>query len=257
MLIDSHAHIYDEAFDEDREQMMQRAREAGLVHIVMPSISREEYPRLTSVLEQYPQETSAALGLHPAYVKEDYRDELAFIQEKIDEYPWVAIGEIGLDYYWSTDFKAEQLEALRFQLDLALSRDLPVIFHVRNAFEDLLKILNVPAYRELRGIIHSFTGTQEELEAVLSLPNMLVGINGVSTFKNSNLRDYIAMIPLQRLVLETDAPYLAPVPMRGKRNEPAFIRHTAGHIASLWGLTLDELSEVTSRNTAKLFGITL
>ena len=257
MLIDTHAHIYEEDFDEDLSEMMARAEEAGVSHVIMPSISQEEYPRLERMLSLYPHQTSAAIGLHPAYVGDDYQEQLHFVEAHIDAHPWVAIGEIGLDYYHSTEYKAQQIEALEFQLDLALEHDLPVIFHVRNAFADIIEVLKQEKYSALRGVIHSFTGTKEELESVLQFPNLMVAINGVATFKNSNLREYIGIIPQNRILVETDAPYLAPVPKRGKRNEPSFIRHTAGHIAELWGMTLDEFARVTTENAKRLFALDL
>lgn len=252
-LIDTHAHIYSEEFDEDREAMMRRSLEAGVEHIVMPSISKDSYQALVDTLHSYPQQCSAALGLHPAYVKESYREELDFVVAHAHSERWVAIGEIGLDYYWSVEHKEAQHIALREQLRLAQALDLPVIFHVRSAFEDLICILREEEFADIRGIIHSFTGTEEELDEVLTFPNLMVAINGVATFKNANLRDYIARIPLDRILVETDAPYLAPVPKRGKRNEPAFVVHTAGHIAQLWGLSAEEFAEITTTNAKRLF----
>lgn len=255
MLIDTHAHIYSEDFDADRDEMIERSRLAGVGHIVMPSISKDEYPRLVDCLHRYEDYVSAALGLHPAYVKEDYREQLSFVEAHAQAEHWVAIGEIGLDYYWSTEFKAEQQIALREQLRLALRLGLPVIFHVRNAFADLIEILREAEFSLVRGIVHSFTGTEEELREVLSFPNLMVAINGVATFKNCNLRDYIGIIPLDRLLVETDAPYLAPVPNRGKRNEPAFVEHTARHLAPLWGVDYATFAQRTTDNARRFFNL--
>lgn len=255
MLIDTHAHIYSEEFDEDRAEMLGRALQEGVDHIVMPSISREDYPRLLEVWRSYPEQTSAALGLHPAYVKEDYREQLDFMKAHLYREPWVAIGEIGLDYYWSMDFKEQQKEALREQLRWALELDLPAIFHVRNAFADVIEILREFEFVAVRGVLHSFTGTVEEMREVLSLPNLMIAINGVATFKNANLRDYITEIPLERLLVETDAPYLAPVPVRGRRNEPAFVAHTARYLSELWQINYDYFAEVTTSNARRLFAI--
>lgn len=253
MLVDTHAHLYSEEFDQDRAEVMARAEASGVVHTIMPSISMEEYPRLIAALREFPSRVSAALGLHPAYVKEDYREQLQFIEAKAYAEDWVAIGEIGLDYYWSTGFKAEQHIALREQLRLALRLDLPVIIHVRNAFEDLVGILEEEEFVALRGVIHSFTGTEEELQSVLRLHRFMIALNGVVTFKNASLREYITQIPLDRLLVETDAPYLAPIPQRGKRNEPAFVAHTASYLAELWQLSLDTLASITSDNARRLF----
>lgn len=255
MLIDTHAHIYSREFDEDRPEMIQRAKDSGLCHVVMPSISREEYPAMVDCLHRYEGFVSAALGLHPAYVKADYQEQLDFVASRLDAERWVAIGEIGLDYYWSTEYKAEQQIALREQLRWALAVDLPVIFHVREAFSDLISILKEAEFREVRGIVHSFTGGEAELGAVLELPRLMVALNGVATFKNCNLRDFVGQIPIDRLLVETDAPYLAPVPHRGKRNEPAFVRHTAEHLAPLWGMTDHDFASATTANARRLFGI--
>lgn len=253
MLIDTHAHIYSEDYEGDRAEMMARAAAAGVEHIVMPSIGKEDYEAMVGVLHSYPHQCSAAIGLHPAYVGADYREELDFMHSKLDAEPWVAVGEIGLDYYHSTEYKAEQHLALREQLGWALERDLPVIFHVREAFADLIAVLREPQYAGIRGIIHSFTGTEEELKEVLTFPNLMVAINGVATFKNAKLREYIGQIPLDRILVETDAPYLSPTPLRGKRNEPAHIVHTAGHIAQLWGLGLEDFSRHTTANAKRLY----
>lgn len=255
MFIDTHAHLYSEDFGSDTEAVITRAREAGIVGVVMPSISRDEFLQLKALWESYPDDLHAAIGLHPSYVKGDFREELAFVLQQSKCFPWVAVGEVGLDYYWSRDFVEEQQEALRLQLRLALELDLPVIFHVRDAFADVFSILREPEFADIRGVMHSFTGTKEELEEVLTFPKLYVGINGVVTFKNANLRDYIGMIPLDRLLLETDAPYLSPTPLRGKRNEPLHMLHTASHIAPLWGITVEVLGQVTSENAIRLFNL--
>lgn len=256
MLVDTHAHIYSEDYDSDFYEMLQRAEEADIQHIIMPGVSKEDYPRITRALETNSGlRLSAAIGLHPSYVREDYLDELGFIDQHKRSKPWIAVGEIGLDYYRGVDFKAEQLAALNYQLGLALELDLPVIFHVREAYADIVKVLGQPEWAGIRGVLHSFTGSREELEAILHFPNLMVAINGVATFKNAQLRNYIGIIPIERLLLETDAPYLAPTPLRGKRNEPAFMRHTAEHIAPLWGLSLEELATATTRNAQHLFAI--
>lgn len=254
-LIDTHAHLYSEEFEADIEAVLSSAEAAGVIHTVMPAISSGEYPALVALMQRFPERVSGALGLHPAYVKENYRAELDFLEAHATAHPWVAIGEVGLDYYWSTEFKAEQHIALREQLRLALRLDLPVIIHVRNAFEDLVPILEEEEFAHLRGVIHSFTGTEQDLERILPLERFMIAINGVATFKNAHLRDYIGRIPIERVLVETDAPYLAPVPNRGKRNEPAFVRHTAEHIAPLWGLTPEAFGEITTANAQRLFGI--
>ena len=177
------------------------------------------------------------------------------MERELSQRPHVAIGEIGLDYYWDTTYQREQIEAFERQLHWAVKLDIPVILHIREAFADAFDTLRRVNLPQLRGVFHSFTGTREELEEALSFPSFYVGINGVVTFKNSTLKEYVASIPLERLLLETDAPYLAPVPKRGKRNEPAFLPHTASFVASCYELTDDTLTAKTSENARRLFAL--
>lgn len=257
MLIDSHTHIYAEEFDEDFDAMLSRAEEAGVRQFVLPNTDVESWGRMLPLCAQYPDRLFPTLGLHPTYVKEDYQQQLAFLEAQLPTTKVYAIGEIGLDYYWDTTYQAEQIDAFERQLRLAESLDLPVILHIRNAFADafaVLRRLNLP---HLRGVFHSFTGTREELEEALTFSNFYIGINGVLTFKNSSLKDYITLVPQERLLVETDAPYLAPVPKRGKRNEPAFLPHTASFLASCYQLGDEELARITSDNARRLFQLPL
>lgn len=253
MLIDSHTHIYAEEFDEDFEAMLQRAEEAGVEQFVLPNTDVASWERMRPLCERYPDRLFPTLGLHPTYVKEDYQQQLATLESLLPTTHVYAIGEIGLDYYWDTTFRTEQLDAFARQLRLAESLDLPVILHIREAFADAFALLRELALPKLRGVFHSFTGTREELEEALTFPSFYVGINGVLTFKNSSLKDYVTLIPRERLLVETDAPYLAPVPKRGKRNEPSFLPHTASFLASCYQLGDEELARLTSDNARRLF----
>ena len=253
MLIDSHTHIYAEEFDEDFEAMLQRAEEAGVIQFVLPNTDVESWDRMLPLCERYPNRLFPTIGLHPTYVKEDYKEQLATLEALLSQAQVYAIGEIGLDYYWDTTFQAEQIEAFKHQLRLADSLDLPVILHIREAFADAFKVLRELNLPKLRGVFHSFTGTREELEEALSFSNFYVGINGVLTFKNSNLKDYVTLIPQERLLIETDAPYLAPVPKRGKRNEPAFLPYTLSFLASCYEMSDEKLMGITSDNARRLF----
>lgn len=253
MIVDTHTHIYSEEFDVDNAEMLQRARQAGVSRMIMPATDRACYDSMLALAKSSPTQLYATIGLHPTYVKEDWQAELAFVRECLEsDYPFVAVGEIGLDYYWDTTFKEEQNEVFTTQLRWAQAYKLPVIIHTRSSFEDTFTCIGAVS-RELCGVFHSFTGNEDELVQALSLENMMIGINGVVTFKNSNLKEYLTRVPLDRLLLETDAPYLAPVPKRGKRNEPAFIAHTLEFVAGLYGLTATELASITTANAERLF----
>ncbi len=253
MLIDTHTHIYAEEFDDDFDDMMLRAREAGVRRMIMPAIDRASYGRMMNRLARYPEELRAAIGLHPTSVGANYREELTFIREHLTDAPFVAIGEIGLDYYWDTTYRTEQIDAFTEQIDLAGELGLPVILHTRDAFDDVFSCLERTCRAGQTGVFHSFTGSPEEMERALTFEGFMIGLGGVVTFRNSHLRDYVGQIPLDRVLLETDAPYLSPVPYRGRRNEPAYIRHTAEHLAPLWGLTPGAFAEATSANARRLF----
>ncbi len=254
-LIDSHTHIYGEEFDEDRDAMLQRAEEAGVGQMVLPNVDIESYPRLLELCTAHPDRLFPTIGLHPTYVKEDYATQLRAMEQELSRRQHVAIGEIGLDYYWDTTYQQEQIDAFKRQLHWAAQHDLPVILHIREAFADAFSVLRKVNLPQLRGVFHSFTGTEEELREALSFEHFYIGINGVVTFKNSTLKEYVSSIPLDRLVLETDAPYLAPVPKRGKRNEPSFLPHTASFVASCYQLTDDTLIARTSENARQLFAL--
>lgn len=254
-LIDSHTHIYDEAFDEDREAMLQRALEAGVRQMVLPNVDQVSWVRMLCLVESHPDYLYPTIGLHPTSVGADYEALLAYLEEQLTHHSVYAIGEIGLDFYWDRTYEAEQVEVFRRQLGWADRYSLPVILHVRDAFARAFETLRTVALPELRGVFHSFTGTEEELEEALSFEHFYIGINGVVTFKNSSLKDYITRIPLERLLLETDAPYLSPVPKRGKRNEPSHLVYTAQFVADCYGIDLDTLTEVTSQNARRLFAL--
>ncbi len=254
-IIDTHTHIYASDFDEDIDELMERAKEAGVEYMVLPNVDMESYPRMLALVERYPERLFPSIGLHPTDVKDDFREVLKFMKGELSKKSFVAVGEVGLDYYWDTTYQAQQIEAFHEQLKWAKEFNLPVIIHTRSAFEDTFKVLREEYSPELRGVFHSFTGTEAELQEVLTFENFYVGLNGVVTFKNSNLKDYIKAIPLERLLVETDAPYLSPVPKRGKRNEPAHLQYTLSFLADLWGISLEALAEQTTANAKRLFNI--
>ena len=256
-MIDSHTHIFEPEFDEDRREVLERACRAGVEHLILPNIDEESLPRLLQTHEDFPLNTSIAIGLHPTSVRQDFSSQLEVIHEAVRNYrsKVVAIGEVGLDFYWDRSFIREQEEALRTQVEWTIEEDLPLILHTRSAHREMLDLL--AAYRgeaRLRGVFHSFTGSEEELEELIAFsPSFMIGINGVVTFKKSTLREYIARIPLDRLLLETDAPYLAPVPHRGKRNEPSFLPNVLAEVARAFGLFPAQLEEAISANSRQLF----
>lgn len=255
--VDTHTHIYSEDFDGDIDAVLQRAADSSVSKMVLPNVDRDSYPRMMQLASEYPEVLYPCTGLHPTSVGTDYREQLGFVEQTLRKGAerFVAIGEIGLDYYWDTTFAQEQAEAFRTQLEWSLSYNLPVVLHTRDAFVDTFAMLRQVNPLGLRGVFHSFTGSVEELDEALSFPAFMIGLNGVVTFKNSTLKDYIGRIPLDRLLIETDAPYLSPVPKRGRRNEPSFMVHTSEFLASLYGLASEELAAITTANAHRLFAI--
>lgn len=254
-VIDTHSHLFTEEFSEDLPEVMARARAAGVSHIYMPNIDSSSVADLLRVCEEYSGYCSPMIGLHPTSVSGGFRAELREMKELLGEpnHPFVAIGEVGLDLYWDTTFRQEQEEALREQIGWALEYDLPLVIHCRSALPELLRVLAEFPKRRLRGIFHSFTGTLEEAKLLLAYRGFMLGINGVLTFRKSDLPYVLASIPLERIVLETDSPYLAPIPHRGKRNESGFIRHTLERLAEVYSLPVEEVAKVTSENARKVF----
>ncbi len=255
-LVDSHSHLFLDEFLEDLPEVMERARMAGVTHIFMPNIDSATIDPMLSVCAAYKDLCYPMMGLHPTSVKEDFRRELKIIHHHLEEpNSFVAVGEIGMDLYWDKTFVKEQEFAFRQQIEWALEYGLPVVVHCREAFEYIYNVLAEYKETPLAGIFHSFTGTLEEAGRLLEFRRFCLGINGVVTFKNSALPDVLAQIPLERIVLETDSPYLSPVPNRGKRNESAYLRNTLAKVAEVYGRTLEEVSSMTSENALKTFGM--
>ncbi|WP_052074883.1 MULTISPECIES: TatD family hydrolase [Porphyromonas] len=257
MLIDTHTHVYESQFDDDIEQVILSAKEAGVVHLVMPNIDVESIPRMQRILALYPTYVSEAMGLHPTSVREDYREQLARIRQELDKRRFVAIGEIGIDLYWDKTFQAEQTEAFLTQIEWSMLYDLPIIIHSREAWDVVFACLEKFPSDKIRGVFHSFSGDEANLQRALSYPHFYIGINGTITFKKNVLPTLLPQIPLDRLLLETDSPYLAPVPKRGRRNEPAYLAHTATFIAHVLGLDPEYLAKKTTRNTCSFLGLEL
>ncbi len=254
-LVDTHTHIYDHQFDLDRTAAMQRALEAGVGMMLLPNVDVSTIAPMLDLHEQYPDCTQVMMGLQPEEVKEDYKAVLDRMEKELSRGIYIGVGEVGLDFYWDSSYEQQQLDAFETQLDWAKQLGLPLSIHCRNAFEKMARILEKKQDGGLRGVMHCFTGTEEEATVYLEL-GFHLGLGGVTTYKNCGVKDYLPNLPLEHIVLETDAPYLSPVPYRGKRNEPAFLIATAQKIADLLGITFEEVANATSSNALSLFHIT-
>ncbi len=254
LLIDTHTHVYDHQFSLDRDAAMQRALDAGVGMMLLPNVDASTIAPMLELHEQYPNCTRVMMGLQPEEVKEDYKEVLSKMEKELERGIYVGVGEVGLDFYWDATYEKEQLDAFETQLDWAKQLHLPLSIHCRNAFDKMVKILEHKQDGGLRGIMHCFTGTEEEANVYLEL-GFHLGLGGVTTYKNCGVKDYLPHLPLDRIVLETDAPYLSPVPCRGKRNEPAFLVHTAQKIAEILGMDLNELAVMTTANVKQLFNL--
>lgn len=255
MLFDTHTHIYLPEFDDDREAVVQRAVEAGVSRMMLPNVDVMTIDALQAVLEAYPHLCIGAMGLHPTSVDDDYSSSLDIIEARLDSSPYHAVGEIGIDLYWDKTFLKEQIDAFEMQVRWAAERNMPIIIHCREAFAPIVDVLRRLSYLTPRGVFHSFGGDADDLAVIADLGDFYIGVNGIVTFKNSSLRDMAMTIPLDRLVIETDAPYLAPVPHRGRRNEPAYVRHTAEFMALCRDMSVAELEQTTYDNACRLFGL--
>jgi TatD DNase family protein len=254
LLIDTHLHLYAEEFDDDRRQVIDNALTAGVGQLLLPNIDSTTIESMMSLARQYPDVCFPMMGLHPCYVKENYKKELAIVEKKLLSGEFYGVGEIGMDKYWDLTFIKEQEEALRIQLILADQLQLPVALHTRNCTSDVLDIIDSLKLKNLTGIFHCFGGTPEEAKRVINI-GMYLGIGGVVTFKNGGLDQVLTDIDLKQIVLETDGPYLAPVPFRGKRNQPAYLKHIAEKISEIKKCSLQEVADITSANARNLFGI--
>lgn len=254
-IIDTHSHLFVEEFNEDRSDVMRCAREAGVRHVLMPNIDLNTVEPMLSVCEAYPGFCYPMIGLHPTEVNADYRQSLDALKEIFVSHPqsFIAIGEVGLDLYWDKTYKQEQLVVLEEQIGWALEYDLPLVIHTREAFPELYALFSHYKDTPIRGVFHSFTGTAEEAQSLLEFPGFLLGINGVVTFKKSTLPEALREVPLSRLVVETDSPYLAPTPYRGKRNESAYIVRVVERLAELYSCSPEVVAEQTFANAANLF----
>ncbi len=252
MLIDTHAHLYASQFDKDRLEMIQRAIDADISAIYLPNIDKQSIEPMLSLEASYPDFCFAMMGIHPCAIKENYEEELAEVEKWLAKRTFCAIGEIGLDLYWDKTFFEQQKEAFRRQINWAKDLNLPIVIHSRESTWEVIEILRELKDEKLRGIFHCFGGTLAEANAIIEL-GFYLGIGGVLTYKKAKLDETLKLIDLEYLVLETDAPYLAPTPHRGKRNESAYVRTIAEQLASVKETTLEEVAEITSRNARQVF----
>ena len=254
MITDTHTHLYSEQFNEDRQAMIQRAKDAGVSRFFIPAIDSSYTESMLSLEEENPNDVFLMMGLHPTSVKENYLEELAHVKEWIDQRNFYAIGEIGIDLYWDKSFLQQQQEAFRTQIKWAKEKKLPIVIHCRDAFDEIFEVLESEKGDDLRGIFHCFTGTIQQAKQAISY-NMKLGIGGVATFKNGKIDKFLNEIDLKHIVLETDAPYLAPKPFRGKRNESAYITNVVDKLVDIYNISYEEIAKVTTQNSKEVFGI--
>lgn len=254
LFVDTHTHIYDRDFDADRAEVVQRALDNGVGVMLLPNVDASTMAPMMETHEQFPECTRVMMGLQPEEVKGDYKQVLAAMEKELEKDIFIGVGEVGLDFYWDTTFEKEQIDAFETQLDWAKQLSLPLSIHCRNAFSFMARLLEKHQDGGLHGVMHCFTGTEEEARVYLEL-GFHLGLGGVTTYKNCSVKDYLHNIPLDRIVLETDAPYLSPVPHRGQRNEPAFLVDTAKKIAEIYEMSVEEIAETTTNNAKMLFKI--
>ncbi len=254
-IIDTHSHIYSEEFDNDIDEVIARARAAGVEKILLPNVDVSSLPRLHNTAGRYKDYCIPMMGLHPTSVDENWQSELDTIKKQLELRPYIAIGEIGIDLYWDKTFQQEQKYIFEEQLRWSIQYNLPVAIHSRDAIAECIECVRNVGAEKLRGVFHSFGGSIEELQGIMSLENFLLGINGVVTFKNSTLSTVLKQTDLTRIVVETDAPYLSPVPYRGKRNESSYTLFVVQKLAEIYGITAGEIGEITTNNAKRLFNL--
>ena len=252
-LIDTHCHLYLEEFAGDLVEVMKRADDEGVKRIYMPAIDSRHLDRMLELQKTYKDICYSMLGLHPCYVRENYREELDNIKKAIEMDQFSAIGEIGLDYYWDRTFDDQQMICFHEQIDLSVKYDLPIVIHSRSSMDACIQVLREKKSTGVRGIFHCFSGTLQNAKNIIDC-GFLLGIGGVVTYKNSGLAEVVAEVPLEHIVLETDAPYLSPVPFRGKRNESSYLKYVVAKIAEIKNIDSEEVAEVTTSNAKKIFG---
>ncbi|WP_297702936.1 TatD family hydrolase [uncultured Eudoraea sp.] len=254
IITDTHTHLYSEAFDEDRDKVIRNAIEHGIERFFIPSIDASYTKSMLDLEMQYPKNIFLMMGLHPTHVKENYKEELLHVELMLSKRHFYAIGEIGIDLYWDKTYLNEQQEAFKFQIHLAKKYGLPIVIHCRDSFDEIFEVLEEEKAEDLFGIFHCFTGTEEQAKRALSY-NMKLGIGGVVTFKNGKIDTFLNKIDLNHIVLETDSPYLAPVPYRGKRNESVYLLQVLKKLSLIYDLDEKVIANITTQNSKEVFGV--
>ena len=254
MFIDTHTHLYSDSFSEDRTETINRAINAGIERLLLPNIDIHSINGMHALTDEFPNNCFAMMGLHPGNVKEDWKGQLKVMKNHLDTRKYIAIGEIGMDLYWDKTFIEEQKEAFRIQVGWAKEYDLPIVIHARDAFDEIFEILDELNDEKLTGVFHCFTGDASQAEKVISYNGFKMGIGGVLTYKKAGLDETLKGVPLEYLILETDAPYLPPTPHRGKRNESSYLLHIAEKLTDVYGVSMTEIENVTTKNAVQLFG---
>ena len=253
-IIDTHTHLYLEQFKDDVDEVIAKSIKSGVEKFIFPAIDSSSMQSMHDLQKKYPSSIYLMSGLHPVYVKENYKEELDLVVKSLNKHDYVAIGEIGIDLYWDKTFLKEQQDAFEFQIRLAILNDLPIVIHCREGFNEIFEILDSEKCSKLRGVFHCFTGTLDQANRAIKL-GFKLGIGGVVTFKNGGLDKFLNQIDLQHLVLETDAPYLSPVPFRGKRNESSYITYVLSKLSELYEISEIEIAKATTKNAIKIFNL--
>ena len=253
-IIDTHTHLYLKQFKDDIDKVIQRSIDKGINKFIFPAIDSTHFDDMHDLKNKYPGSIYLMSGLHPVDVKENFKEELEFVVNSLKSHSYVAIGEIGIDLYWDKTYLKQQQEAFEFQIRLAIKNDLPIVIHCREAFDEIFEILDKENCDKLRGVFHCFTGTLEQANRAIQL-GFKLGIGGVVTFKNGGIDKFLNRIDLNHIVLETDSPYLAPVPYRGKRNESSYITYVIDKLSEIYGLPIKKIASVTTKNAEKVFAL--
>jgi TatD DNase family protein len=254
MLIDTHAHLYSKEFDKDIDEVIVRARDNGLSHILLPNIDIESINQLNKLVNRDDVFLKRMMGLHPCSVKDDFKDQLSYIKNELITKYCKAVGEIGIDLYWDKTFQIQQEDAFLEQCQWSIDYNLPIVIHSRESTDRIMQLIKTNFNSQLRGVFHCFVGDEKQAHDIIDL-GFYLGIGGVVTFKNSDLRNQLINVPLNRILIETDSPYLAPVPFRGKRNESSYITNVVDELSKIYSLTIEKVSEITTKNALQLFNL--
>ncbi len=253
MIIDTHCHLYAKEFDNNRNEILQRAEQESIHKFYLPAIDSTTHAAMLD-LENKNSKCIAMMGLHPCSVNVNYKDELQQVEEWFAKRNFVAVGEIGLDFYWDKTFVKEQTESFKMQIELAIKKNIPIVIHTRNAMQETINVVKEYSKQNVRGIFHCFSGSYESAKEIIKA-GFYLGIGGVVTYKNAGLAEVLQKIDLKHVVLETDSPYLTPVPFRGKQNEPSYLKYIIEKVAEIKNISVKEVAEVTTKNAVQIFGI--